>query len=181
MDIDPPAEEAINDIDLSGDECIVLDMSVCNLPDTSDECKECDRDGKSNTFATLTSAKAMMTAQKGKSFDSIQALVSLDESVTHHLDEILLTADQQDTNRQVLSNEFLNVFTHYIDELYSTRDSDVNLNISKHEIQSSRLRSSSIAIVGSIQRTKVNILLKVLFDSGSDKMIFKRSSLPQAI
>jgi hypothetical protein len=181
MDIDPPSEEAINDIDLSRDECIVLDVSGSNFPDTSDECKECDLDGKSNTFATLTSAKAMMTARKGKSFDSIQALVSLDESVTHHLDEILLTADQQDTNRQVLSNEFLNVFTHYIDELYSTGDSDVKLNISKHEIQSSRLRSSSIAIVGSIQQTKVNILLKVLFDSGSDKTIFKKSSLPQDI
>jgi hypothetical protein len=73
------------------------------------------------------------------------------------------------------------VFTHYIDELYSTGECDVKLNISKHETQSSRLRSSSIAIVGSIQQTKVNILLKVLFDSGSDKTIFKRSSLPLSI
>jgi hypothetical protein len=36
-------------------------------------------------------------------------------------------------------------------------------------------------MVGSIQQTKVNILLKVLFDSRSDKTIFKRSSLPQGI
>jgi hypothetical protein len=35
--------------------------------------------------------------------------------------------------------------------------------------------------VGSIQQTKVNNLLKVLFDSGSDKTIFKKSSLPQGI
>jgi hypothetical protein len=42
----------------------------------------------------------------GTSFDSIQALVSLEESVTHHLDEISLTAEQQDVNRKVLSNEF---------------------------------------------------------------------------
>jgi hypothetical protein len=35
--------------------------------------------------------------------------------------------------------------------------------------------------VGSIQQTKVNHLLKVLFDSGSDTTIFKRSSLPQGI
>jgi hypothetical protein len=129
MDIDPPAEEAINNIDLSRDECIVLE---CNLSDISDECKECNLDGKSNTFATLTAAKAMMTANQ-------TALVSLDESVTHHLDEILLTADQQDTNRKVLSNEFLNMFKHYIDELYSIIDSDIKLNISKHESQSSRL------------------------------------------
>jgi hypothetical protein len=36
--------------------------------------------------------------QTGMSFDSIQVLVSLDESVTHHLDELSLTADQQVTN-----------------------------------------------------------------------------------
>jgi hypothetical protein len=76
MDIDPPSEEAINDIDLSRDECIVLDVSGSNFPDTSNECKECNLDGKSNTFATLTSAKAMMTAQKGKSFDSYSLLIS---------------------------------------------------------------------------------------------------------
>jgi hypothetical protein len=73
------------------------------------------------------------------------------------------------------------MFTHYIDELYSTGECDVKLTISKHETQSSRLQSSSIAIVGSIQQTKINILLKVLLDSGSDKTIFKRSSLPQSI
>jgi hypothetical protein len=71
------------------------------------------------------------------------------------------------------------VFTHYIDELYSTRDCDVKLNISKHGTQSSRLRSTSIALVGFFQQTNVNILLKVLFDSRSDKMIFTRFSLPQ--
>jgi hypothetical protein len=130
MDIDPAAEEAINNIDLSRDECIVLE---CNLSDISDECKECEHllgdeckdcmldlsnifpilDSLSNTFATLLAAKAKIADnQKGTSFDSIQALVSLDESITHHLDEILLTADQQDTNRKVLSNELLNVCLH---------------------------------------------------------------------
>jgi hypothetical protein len=67
------------------------------------------------------------------SFDSIQVLVSLDESVTHHLDKLLLTADQQATNRKVLSDEFLHMFTHYINELYSTRDCDVKLNISNQK------------------------------------------------
>jgi hypothetical protein len=117
----------------------------------------------------------------GMSFDSIQALVSLEESVTHHLGEISLSAEQQAVNRKVLNSEFLIMFTHHIDELYSTRDSDLAQDISKHEVQSSRLRSTSIAIVGSIQQTKVNILLKVLFDSRSDKTIFKRSSLSQGI
>jgi hypothetical protein len=144
-----------------------------------EESKECD---SMNTFTSLTAAKAMIKATRnGTSFDSVQVLVSLDESVTHHLDEILLTAAMQDPNRKVLSSEFLNMFTHYIDELNSTRGCDVRLNFSKHETQSSRLRSSSIAIVGSIQQTKVDNLLKVLFDSGSDKTIFKRSSRPQGI
>jgi hypothetical protein len=140
----------------------------------------------SNMVTTLLAAKAKIAQNKkhktiGKSFDSIQALVSLEESVTHHLDEIsLCTAEQQETSRKVLSNEFLNVLTHYIDELNSTRDCDVKLNFS-NETQSSRLQSSSIAVIGSIQHTKVNILLKVLFDSGSDKTIFKRSSMPQGI
>jgi hypothetical protein len=47
--------------------------------------------------------------QTGMSFDSIQVLVSLEESVTHHLDKISLSAEQ---HRKVLSSEFLTVFTH---------------------------------------------------------------------
>jgi hypothetical protein len=99
------------------------------------------------------------------SFDSIQALVSLEESITHHLDKISLSGQQQAVNCKVLNSEFLIMFTHYIDELYSTRDSDIRLDISKHEAQSLRLQSTSIAIVGSIQQKKVNILFKVLFDA----------------
>jgi hypothetical protein len=34
MDINPKADEAINDIDLSGDECIILD---CTLDDIEEE------------------------------------------------------------------------------------------------------------------------------------------------
>jgi hypothetical protein len=70
------------------------------------------------------------------------------------------------------------MFTHYIDELYSTGDCDVKLNISNYEIRPWKIRSTSLVIVSFIQQTKVNSLL---FDSGSDKTIFKRSSLPQGI
>jgi hypothetical protein len=72
--------------------------------------------------------------QTGMSSDYIQVLVSLDESVTHHLDELSLTADQQATNHKVSSDEFLHMLTHYIDELYSTGDCDMKLNISNYEI-----------------------------------------------
>jgi hypothetical protein len=118
---------------------------------------------------------------KGMSIDSIQVLVSLEEeSVTHHLDKISLSAELQAVNHKVLTSEFLTVFTHYIDELYSTGDSGVKLDLS-NEVQTLRLRSTSIAIIGSIQQTKANNLLRVLFDSGSDKTIFKISSLLQGI
>jgi hypothetical protein len=60
MDIDPPADnDAIDDIDLSGDECIVLDFNLDSVPEES---KECDLDGKSNMFHFLTAAKAMIKA-----------------------------------------------------------------------------------------------------------------------
>jgi hypothetical protein len=97
MDIDPLAEEAINDIALSGDKCIMLD---CTLSDYEEECKSCERLlgdeckdcvlDSSNMFTTLLAAKAKIAQDKttGTSFDSIQALVSLEESVIHHLDEI---------------------------------------------------------------------------------------------
>jgi hypothetical protein len=177
---DAGTDIAINDPELSDeDETLVIELTNS---EKEEESKQCDSTNI-NTFKSLTAAKALIKATRnGTSNDSIQVLVSLDESVTHHLDEILLTAEtMQDPSRKVLSNEFLNVFTHYMDELSSNGDCDVKLNFSKHETQSSRLRSSSIAIVGSIQQTKVNHLLKVLFDSGSDTTIFKRSSLPQGI
>jgi hypothetical protein len=74
MDVDPPDDAPINVIDLSGDECIVLE---CNLSVSGEECKECDLLGEDcrdcvldpsnispimgkphNTFATILAAKA---------------------------------------------------------------------------------------------------------------------------
>jgi hypothetical protein len=105
----------------------------------------------------LMAKKAMATDnQTGTSCDSIQVLVSLEEPATHHLDEISLTADQQATNHKVLSDEFMNVFTHYIAELYSTRDCDVKLNISRFNHCNYNLLP---LLVSFIQQTKVNILL----------------------
>jgi hypothetical protein len=165
------SELVINESELTGDELSAYMLDSFN--------KTLGR--PSTHLADLKKAKAIDN-QKGMSIDSIQVLVSLDEeSVTHHLNEISLSAEQQAVNQQVLTSEFLVSFTRYVDELYSTGDSDVKLDVSKNETQSSRLRSTSIAIVGSIQQTKVNKLVKVLFDSGSDKTIFKRSSLPQGI
>jgi hypothetical protein len=113
MDINP-ADAAINECNLSGDECIMLE---CNL---SDEGNACVLDlsnifpilgSPSNTFVTILAAKAKIALDNwtGTSFDSIQVLVSLEESVMHHFDAISITAEQQEVNRKVLGNEFLSV------------------------------------------------------------------------
>jgi hypothetical protein len=120
---------AINESELSGDELNAYMLDSFN--------KTLGR--PSNHLADLKKAKAA-DDHAGTSLDSIQALVGLGESITHYLDEISLSAEQQAVNRKVLNSEFLIVFTHYLDELYSTRDSDVKLDISKHEAQSLRLR-----------------------------------------
>jgi hypothetical protein len=62
----------------------------------------------SNKFAELLAenAKTALDNQSGTSFHSIQALVGLEESITHHLAEISLTDEQQEVNCKVLSNEF---------------------------------------------------------------------------
>jgi hypothetical protein len=88
--------------------------------------------------------------------DSIQVLVSLEESVTHHLNDLSLAAIQQEVYSNVLSNKFVNAFTQYCDDLYPIK-----------------LRSTSLAIAGIVKQTKVNSLWKVLFDLGSDKTIIK--------
>jgi hypothetical protein len=113
MDVEPPDDALINDIYLSGDECIVLE---CNLSVSGEECKECDLLGEDcrdcvldasnispimgkphNNFATILAAEAKI---------AFEALVSLEESVTHHLDEISLTAEQQVENRKVQSHSY---------------------------------------------------------------------------
>jgi hypothetical protein len=79
MDINPPDEEAINNIKLSRNKCIVLE---CNLSDWGDECKSCEcllgNERKdcvldlSNTFVTLLAEKAtVLDNLKGTPFDSI--------------------------------------------------------------------------------------------------------------
>jgi hypothetical protein len=104
----------------------------------------------------------------------IQVLVSFEESVTHHLNKLSLTVIQQTTDSNVLSAQSLDVFTQYCDDLYSSGVGGIHLNISNKILL--KLRSTSIAIVGFVQLTKVKTLFKVLFDSGSDKLILKQSN-----
>jgi hypothetical protein len=113
------------------------------------------------------------------SHDLSQVHISLDESVTHHLNELTLDAFQREVAANFLSNEFIHVFAQYCDDSYSSGVSDVKLkDFSKILL---KLRSTSLAIVGTIQQTKTNALWKVLFDSRSDITIVKQSSLPSGI
>jgi hypothetical protein len=49
------------------------------------------------------------------------------ESVTHHLNEVTLDAFQHEVATNILSTEFIDVFTRYCDDSYSSGVSDVNL------------------------------------------------------
>jgi hypothetical protein len=101
------------------------------------------------------------------------------KSITHHLNELTLDAFQHEVVTNILSTEFINVLTRYCDDSYSSGVSDVNLkDFSKILL---KLQSTSLAMVGIIQQTKTNTLWKVLFDSGLDKTIVKRTSLPSGI
>jgi hypothetical protein len=74
----------------------------------------------------LTTPIAEQAEQTAMSNDLIHVLVSLEESVTHHLNE--LSAIQLEVDYNFLSNEFINVLTQYCDDLFSSGD-DVNLNV----------------------------------------------------
>jgi hypothetical protein len=104
---------------------------------------------------------------------------AFNKSVTHHLNELTLDAFQHEVATNILSTEFLDVFTQYCDDSYSSGVSDVNLkDFSKILL---KLRSTSLAIVGIIQQNQTNALWRVLFDSGSDKTIVKQTSFPSGI
>jgi hypothetical protein len=54
------------------------------------------------------------------SHDSSQVHINLDESITHHLNELTLDAFQREVATNFLSNEFIDVFTQYCDDNYSS-------------------------------------------------------------
>jgi hypothetical protein len=79
------------------------------------------------------------------SHDSSQVHINLDESVTHHLNELTLGAFQHKVATNFLSHEFIDAFMQYCEDSYSSGVSDVNLkDFSKILL---KLRSTSLAIV----------------------------------
>jgi hypothetical protein len=61
------------------------------------------------------------------SLNSSQVHINLDESVTHHLNELTLDAFQHEVATKFLSNEFIDVFTQYCGDSYSSGVSDGKL------------------------------------------------------
>jgi hypothetical protein len=110
---------------------------------------------------------------------TVTGMSAFNQSVTHHLNELTLNAFQHEVATNILSTEFIDVFTQYCDDSYSSGVSDLNLKDCSEILL--KLRSTSLATVGIIQQNKTNALWKVLFDSGSDKTIVKRMSLPSGI
>jgi hypothetical protein len=52
---------------------------------------------------------------------------AFDKSITHHLNELTLDAFQREVTTNILSSEFIDVFTQYCDDSYSSGVRDVNL------------------------------------------------------
>jgi hypothetical protein len=88
--------------------------------------------------------------------------IRLDESVTHHLNELTLNAFQHEMTTNILCTEFIDVFTRYCNDNYSSGVSDVNPKDFSSILL--KLQTSSLAIVGTIQQLKTNALWKVMFD-----------------
>jgi hypothetical protein len=79
-----------------------LAAEVCCLETLNPDLMDC-------TSIKLTMPVAEQAEPIGMPNDSIQVLVSLQESVTHHLNELSLAAIQQEVNSNVLSNNLIDV------------------------------------------------------------------------
>jgi hypothetical protein len=114
--------------------------------------------------------------QKASSEGMFEAFVSLDAPLTHHLDQLSFLA-MQETNS--LINDIVDSYVKHSDDCYSLGVGEIN--IVQPFDKNLHLRATSYAIVQTLQKTRVNKLLKVLFDSGSDKTMFNRKALPPGI
>jgi hypothetical protein len=77
--------------------------------------------------ANLMETTAVDLTATGTSHNSSQVHINLDESFTHHLNELTLDAFQRKVATNFLSNEFINAFMQYCDDSYSSGVSDINL------------------------------------------------------
>jgi hypothetical protein len=109
-----------------------------------------------------------------------EVLVNLDEPFSHHLNDASFLAMQENTTS--MCDEIVSMFIRHCEDEYSVKVSENNLSETVESFDSQlQLRATSYAIVNTIQQTSVNCMLRVLFDSGSNKTLIKQLSLPPGI
>jgi hypothetical protein len=99
-----------------------------------------------------------------------EILVNLNEPISHHLNDPSFLAMQENTTN-IACDEIVDMYVKYCADEYSMGVSENKVIESVDSIL--QLRTTSYAIVQTIQQTGVNCLLHVLFDSGSDKTLIK--------
>jgi Reverse transcriptase (RNA-dependent DNA polymerase) len=107
-----------------------------------------------------------------------EVLVNLNEPISHHLNDASFLAMQENTSN-VPCDDIVDMFVKHCADEYSMGVSEINVNESVDSLL--QLCATSYAIVQTMQQTGVNCLLRVLFDSGSDKTLLKQSALPPGI
>jgi hypothetical protein len=98
-------------------------------------------------------------------------------TITHHLHNLLFHA-MQEINTTVY-DEIVGPYVQHNDEVYSNEVSNISNTLPFDQVL--RLQATSHAIVRTLQNTRVDCLLHVLFDSRADKMMMKRSVLPPEV
>jgi hypothetical protein len=100
-----------------------------------------------------------------------------DAFTTHHLHDLSFHA-MQEINTTVY-DEIIGLYVQHSDEVYSNGVQNISHELSFDKAL--RLRATSHAKVFTRQNTCVNCLLRVLFDSGTDKTMMKHSDLSPGV
>jgi hypothetical protein len=98
-------------------------------------------------------------------------------TTTHHLHNLSFHA-LQEINTTVY-DDIVGLYVQHSDEVYSGGVQNISHGLSFDKAL--QLRATSHLIVQTIQNTRVNCLLHVLFDSGADKIMMKHSVLPPGV
>jgi hypothetical protein len=112
---------------------------------------------------------------------TFNAFVNTIELFTHHLNELSLLAMQESTTNVLCDDKFVDIFMQYCDDAYSAGVSENDSSIVPDLDSIFHLRATIYAIVKSMQHSNVDCMLRILFDSGSDKTLLKQSALPKGI
>jgi hypothetical protein len=177
---DTPLKAAINDVsmtdDANSDDTNGYDLDVAEF---IDECN-LSTSHPTNNAGAVKKKQARFAKNETTSIEEgmFEVHVNLTERVTHHLNDSSFLAMQESTIN-ITCDEIEDMFVKHCADEYSMGVSENNLKGSVDSIL--QLRATSYAIVQTIQHASMNCMLRVLFDSGSDKTLIKQSVLPRGI